>query len=130
MLVSVNLDEIIVNTLRDVNCSNLAKEYIRSVFKKPEPISDSIVLKFLDARSKSDFSLYQKIGDWSLFCLSFDFLPQDASVLQHIGAQSYHACFSLLKNEWQIFYELGSNIEKIPYQTKNSFALQMLKTEC
>jgi hypothetical protein len=125
VIVNLGLDDLLTKTLRDVSCSDFTREYIRSVFSKPEPIKSSITLSFLEAKTQANFSSFQKIGDWSLFCLTLDLLPQHSAILENLGCKSYEACYFLLKKQWDVFGELAENMPKIADQAKLAMTVQL-----
>ncbi len=71
---------------------------------------DSLTLKYIEAKNKYDFELYQSLGDWILFCQVF--APQhlnnaDEKYYNALAQTSYYSCYIILKRQWKLFEELA-----------------------
>lgn len=92
--------------------------YITNVLSKFKPNElvytkrDSIVLKYLEARSTHNFATHQQIGDCVLFLGSIypEFIKEHRTVVESMGQQSYYACYVMLNRQWKIYEELADEL--------------------
>jgi hypothetical protein len=111
----------------DLRCEPATKAYIIGIYikyKKPDfdLSKDSVGLLFLQARLKSNFLLYQTLGDWIFFCNTI--APQHLNnaskdYYDNIAKLSYNSCYNLINRKWKLFEELSDNFNDLENQVKN-----------
>jgi hypothetical protein len=112
------------NILDDIEYDYVLKQYIittLSSFKNENMLqSKSVVLEFIDANEKTKFATYQKIGDYTLWSLSF--LKNDSYKDVNIcfGRKSYYTCYSLLNKTFPVYEQLADELPQISYKIKNN----------
>lgn len=72
---------------------------------------ESLVLAFLNAKTKVDFESFQKIGDWSLWLTSI-FPSRNDDVIFTFGSMSYRQCHNIVK-QWDVYDDLSRNMKSI-----------------
>jgi len=116
--------------LSDLRCGTDTRAYIVGVFSNApacDMSDESVVLAFSDARIKSDFVAYQRIGDWVL-CTETFWPNRTNEPIETIGRLSYHACHRLMA-KWPLYEELADELPYIVRRVRLTFERRGLVIE-
>lgn len=80
---------------------------------------NSLVLAFLDAKTRFDFASFQRIGDWSLWALSILPKRENNDVIYDVGSMSYRMCHTIVK-KWDVYKHLSTNMHEITKTVNDS----------
>lgn len=105
------------NELTNLQCDDLTRAYIVSIFTKFKATSDdyskdSLTLKYAEAKYRYDFVSFQKVADYIFFCNSlFPEHLNNASIDYYysIGQLSYYSCYKLINKQMKIYEDLADN---------------------
>jgi hypothetical protein len=122
------LDDWFAQQLENLKCSDAVRAYTIGVLTKlPHDMSDeSIVLAFQSASQNSSFEKFQKIGDWTLWSLTFAPHPVDSqrALIEYVGKQSYYSCHRILRGQWILYEELANGLTTIVSDVKQNIFSQ------
>ena len=78
-------------------------------------ISESIVLRFIDAKQNPSFQKFQTIGDWLLWvgCMHPKKFESNMGVYTPIVKESYYTCWRFMNKKWPVYKELADDMTKI-----------------
>ena len=77
---------------------------------------DSLTLKYIEAQNQYNFELYQKLGDWILFCqvnMPNHLNNAEEKYYNSLAQNSYYSCYIILKRQWKLFEELADTYPTI-----------------
>lgn len=118
-LVTSGLNDWFAQRLTSLKYSKDTIAYVVGVLSKYKNQSDdlsdqSIVLLYITACENSDFSTYQKIGDWVLWTSTIcpDSIKENQEIVQNLGRMSYYACNRIIRS-WPVYEDLGNNLEHL-----------------
>lgn len=129
-----NIDNFFDDILKDLRCQAETRAYIVSIYMKYKSADhdlskDNLTLLFAQARSKQDFLIYQKIGDWIFFSNTIAPMHlKNASkdYYDTLAIASYLSCYKLINKQWKLYEELADNFLNLENQVKNK--LHLIKT--
>lgn len=119
--------------ISNVPHSEEVKAYISGVYAKfsfsceGDLSKDALLMKFVEAKSTSDFAALQTIGDWILWVDTFckeSIEDGQRKIVESTGRLSYYSCYRILNGKWQVFEELGDEFPKIVKNARIAFDLQ------
>jgi len=126
MLLYGNVGKFFNELLTDIECQPETKAYIVSIFGKYKSSSDdlsqhSIGERFCQARQRSDFAIYQQLGDWIFF--SATLAPQSLhhaskDYYDNIARLSYYSCYRLINRQWKLFEQIADEYVELEEQVK------------
>lgn len=120
------IEKFFEDKLQDLKCEASTKAYIISIYVKYKKADfdlskDSVGLLFLQARTKSNFLLYQNLGDWIFFCNTMapgHLKNASKDYFDNIAKLSYYSCYKLINKQWKLFEELSDNFNELESQVK------------
>ena len=112
-----NLSVFFENVFSNLECENITKAYIISIFTKYNTAAfdlskDSITLLYQEAKNKQDFNKFQNLGDWIFFANTWapkHLCHSSKDYYQTIGRLSYYSCYTLVNKQWKLYEELADN---------------------
>jgi len=119
-LIVKKLDAWFAERLQGMQYSPEAVAYVTGVLSKrrwegQDMSHQSVVLAYQDARLKSDFAGFQRIGDWVLFIDSVH--PQHfdgvRETVETLGRLSYYRCFRLMGGTWRVYEDLTDELPSL-----------------
>lgn len=90
-----------------------------SVSGKKDISDKSIVLEFIGAKARADFSSYVNIGDWVFYLMSTRptlATASDDDLKVTLARLSYYTCYRMLGKSWALYEELADNFTNISNQ--------------
>lgn len=115
------IDSYFEQKLVKLPCDDAVKAYVQSVFKQfavsstSDLSGESIVLLHIVAKRKMDFSMFQSIGDFSLWSSVFRprAFDEHEVVYKTIASDSYRMCHMMLNKQWPLFEMLADDFPRI-----------------
>lgn len=106
--------------LISLNYSDDTIAYVVGVLSQYKKQSDndlsdhSIVLTYISALENSDFSTFQRIGDWVLWSSTIcpELIKKNEEIILSLGCISYHTCHRMIRT-WPVYEELGTNLPRL-----------------
>lgn len=96
------------------------KEYIKSILIKYikcdlKAFNDNYSLKYIDAITTHQFSLFQDLGDELLFINSIfpENIKTSREYYKDLGKMSYFKCYKLMNKKWPLYLELADKFDYI-----------------
>ncbi len=76
---------------------------------------ESVVVAYAEARSRYDFTSFQRIADWVLWADVWcpEFIGANREIVESIGRLSYHACYRITRGSWTVYEELADRLPAI-----------------
>ena len=125
------MDEILIEYFKPVidkiAYSNEVNAYILNLLikinKSQNFSKESLTLKYIEAKENYNFSSYQSLGDWIMFCQIY--FPKHLNNAEEkyynaIAQTSYYNCYIMLKRQWKLFEELADLYPDIVKDLRNS----------
>lgn len=116
MKVYTSLNKYFEEKLQDLDCPDLTKSYIVSIFVRYKSANEdlstkSLTLEYVDAKNTRNFQKFQNIGDWVFFSSSYfpESIPVSKEYYYSLGQLSYYSCFKIVKN-WNIYEQLADRL--------------------
>lgn len=125
MLTTHSLGNLIEKEFMCLPVSEPTKWYLISLFsllEGPPPVTQGIILEWVETRQSGSFSSYQRLGDWITWRAGMSHMPLEFEEHHlHVACMSYNHCNRLLSGEWGLYDELSKNLVKIIGEIRNSF---------
>lgn len=115
--------------LQGMEASDPVRAYVTAVFSSMKSAQDdmsrdSVVLAYSSARDKGDFAGFQRVGDWTLWVMTF--APEsvcEKQLVVDLGRLSYYSCWRLMRKEWEVYEELADDLPDIFRRARRSLRL-------
>lgn len=113
--------------LQQLNCHQDTRSYIVNIFSNfknsnNDFSTESITIKFAEARNNANFMIYQQLGDWLFFSHTLypEFLSSRASLeyFETIGRLSYYSCYRLLNRQWILYENLADEFVDLSIRSR------------
>lgn len=126
MLLVLNIGEYLRQRLSALNCHDLTRAYIVSIFEKQKSTendysTNSMTILYAQATEVNNFALLQNLADWIFFCqvLFPNHLRAASNDYYNAIAQgSYHRCHQLLNRQLDIYHQLSEEFPILVRKTK------------
>jgi hypothetical protein len=129
-IVRENVVDLFEELLTDLRCRQDTRAYIVGIFAKHnisnlDLSGQSITVLFSQARDTGNFTIFQRLGDWLMFCNGIAsehlrFASRD--YYDTVARMSYYACYRLLNRSWPAYEELADNFLVIKKQVKDKLS--------
>lgn len=128
------LDAWFEQQLNDLDVEASTRAYIVNLLARTDVKDnlhrESVVLLFAQARAKSNFDSYRRVGDWSMWThiVCPELINDEHELLQTLGRLSYYACHRMLRGEWRLYEELADSMVDIVDDVRSRLGI-VLRTQ-